>query len=174
MTKKKYKDPEFTISKVYTKTGDGGTTSLVGGQKVPKTNLRINAYGEVDELNSIIGICIEELKVFKKKYKQFDSLIQSLFRIQNDLFNLGTILATIPDDMTPSMPRVTNDDIDILEQKIDEMNTNSGLEIRISKQDLIRGKITFRKKDSVKLTITIPVYKKNEIGKIYREILNIR
>ena len=70
--------------------------------------------------------------------------------------------------------KISNDDIDILEQKIDEMNTNSGLEIRISKQDLIRGKITFRKKDSVKLTITIPVYKKNEIGKIYREILNIR
>ena len=70
--------------------------------------------------------------------------------------------------------KISNDDIDILEQKIDEMNTNSGLEIRISKQDLIRGKITFRKKDSVKLTITTPVYKKNEIGKIYREILNIR
>jgi len=70
--------------------------------------------------------------------------------------------------------KISNDDIDVLEQKIDEMNTNSGLEIRISKQDLIRGKITFRKKDSVKLTITTPVYKKNEISKIYREILNIR
>jgi len=72
------------------------------------------------------------------------------------------------------IPKISNDDVDILEQKIDEMNKNSGLEIRISKQDLIRGKITFGKKDSVKLTITTPVYKKNEIGKIYREILNIR
>ena len=70
--------------------------------------------------------------------------------------------------------KISNDDIDVLEQKIDEMNTNSGLEIRISKQDLIRGKISFGKKDSVKLTITTPVYKKNEISKIYREILNIR
>ena len=70
--------------------------------------------------------------------------------------------------------KISNDDIDVLEQKIDEMNKNSGLEIRISKQDLIRGKITFGKKDSVKLTITTPVYKKNEISKIYREILNIR
>ena len=70
--------------------------------------------------------------------------------------------------------KISNDDIDILEQKIDEMNANSGVEIRISKQDLIRGKISFGKKDSVKLTITTPVYKKNEIGKIYREILNIR
>ena len=70
--------------------------------------------------------------------------------------------------------KISNDDIDVLEQKIDEMNKNSGLEIRISKQDLIRGKISFGKRDSVKLIITTPVYKKNEIGKIYREILNIR
>ena len=70
--------------------------------------------------------------------------------------------------------KISNDDIDVLEQKIDEMNKNSGLEIRISKQDLIRGKISFGKRDSVKLTITTPVYKKNEIGKIYREILNIK
>jgi len=70
--------------------------------------------------------------------------------------------------------KISNDDIDVLEQKIDEMNKNSGLEIRISKQDLIRGKISFGKRDSIKLTITTPVYKKNEISKIYREILNIR
>mgnify|MGYP003990075197 FL=1 len=60
MTEKKYKDPTFTISKVYTKMGDNGKTSLVGGQKVLKSNIRIHAYGEVDELNSIIGLCIEE------------------------------------------------------------------------------------------------------------------
>jgi len=70
--------------------------------------------------------------------------------------------------------KISNDDIDVLEQKIDEMNKNSGLEIRISKQDLIRGKISFGKRDSIKLTIITPVYKKNEISKIYREILNIR
>ena len=70
--------------------------------------------------------------------------------------------------------KISNDDIDVLEQKIDEMNVNSGLEIRISKQDLIRDKISFRKRDSIKLTITTPVYKKNDIGKNYREILNIR
>jgi len=70
--------------------------------------------------------------------------------------------------------KISNNDIDVLEQKIDEMNVNSGLEIRISKQDLIRDKISFRKRDSIKLTITTPVYKKNDIGKNYREILNIR
>ena len=56
MTDKKFKDPTITISKVYTKTGDTGKTSLVGGQKVLKSNIRINAFGEIDELNSIVGM----------------------------------------------------------------------------------------------------------------------
>ena len=58
--------------------------------------------------------------------------------------------------------------------ELDKMKKNSGLQIRLSKQDLIRRRISFEKKDSVKLIITTPVYKKNEIGRIYREILNIR
>jgi len=70
--------------------------------------------------------------------------------------------------------KISNDDLETLESELDEMNKNYGLQIRISKQDLIRGKISFGKSDSVKLTITTPVYKKNEIAKIYREILNIR
>ena len=119
MTDKKYKDPTFTISKVYTKTGDDGKTSLVGGQKVLKSNVRIHAYGEIDELNSVIGLCIEELKLLDKN---FNSLIKSLIRIQNDLFNLGTILATMPDDMTDKMPKITSDDIEVLENEIDKVN----------------------------------------------------
>ena len=75
MSNKKYKDPNFTISKVYTKTGDDGRTSLVGGQKVLKSNVRIHAYGEIDELNSIVGLCIEELKLSSNN---FDSLVKSL------------------------------------------------------------------------------------------------
>ena len=119
MTNKKYKDPTFTISKVYTKTGDDGKTSLVGGQKVLKSNVRIHAYGEIDELNSVIGLCIEELKLLDQN---FNSLIKSLIRIQNDLFNLGTILATMPDDMTDKMPKITSDDIEVLENEIDKVN----------------------------------------------------
>ena len=119
MNDKKYKDPTFTISKVYTKTGDDGKTSLVGGQKVLKSNVRIHAYGEIDELNSVIGLCIEELKLLDQN---FNSLIKSLIRIQNDLFNLGTILATMPDDMTDKMPKITSDDIEVLENEIDKVN----------------------------------------------------
>tara|TARA_B100000287_G_scaffold415870_1_gene449945 strand:+ start:203 stop:820 length:618 start_codon:yes stop_codon:yes gene_type:complete len=121
MTNKKYKDPTFTISKVYTKTGDSGKTSLVGGQKVLKSNIRINAFGEIDELNSVVGICVEELKL--QKY-DFSKLIQSLHRVQNDLFNLGTILATEPEDMVATMPRITLEDIQVLENEIDLANKN--------------------------------------------------
>ena len=121
MTNKKYKDPTFTISKVYTKTGDSGKTSLVGGQKVLKSNIRINAFGEIDELNSVVGICVEELKL--QKY-DFSKLIQSLHRVQNDLFNLGTILATESEDMVASMPRITLEDIQVLENEIDLANKN--------------------------------------------------
>ena len=119
MSKEKFNDPNITISKVYTKSGDDGKTSLVGGQKVLKTNIRINAFGEIDELNSIIGLSIEELKLIDHN---FDSLINTLYRIQNDLFNLGTILATKPQDMTESMPRITAHDIKVLENEIDKSN----------------------------------------------------
>lgn len=121
MSDKKYKNPDFIISKVYTKTGDKGKTSLVGGQKISKSNIRIESYGEVDELNAIIGICIEEIKLLQNK-GAFNNLVNSLIKIQNDLFNLGTILATLPEDMNSKMPQVTMDDIKILENKIDEAN----------------------------------------------------
>ena len=119
MATKKYKDPTFTISKVYTKTGDSGKTSLVGGQKVLKSNVRIHAYGEIDELNSVVGICVEELKMLNL---DFSKLINTLHSVQNDLFNLGTILATEPQDMTPNMPRISEEDIEVLENEIDFAN----------------------------------------------------
>ena len=119
MADKKFKDPEFTISKVYTKTGDSGKTSLVGGQKVLKSNIRINAFGEIDELNSVVGICVEELKMLNL---DFSKLINTLHSVQNDLFNLGTILATEPQDMTSNMPRISEEDIEVLENEIDFAN----------------------------------------------------
>jgi len=119
MADKKFKDPEFTISKVYTKTGDSGKTSLVGGQRVLKSNIRINAFGEIDELNSVVGICVEELKMLNL---DFSKLINTLHSVQNDLFNLGTILATEPEDMSPNMPRISEEDIEVLENEIDFAN----------------------------------------------------
>ena len=98
--------------KIYTKTGDGGETSLFGGQRVSKDNLRIESYGTVDELNSIIGVAISFLKE-----GEFKTLLQQL---QNDLFNLGADLATPQEKTSGNIIRIQSKDSLKLERIIDE------------------------------------------------------
>jgi len=109
--------------KIYTKTGDTGETSLFGGQRVKKYNLRIEAYGTIDELNSYIGL-IRDQKLDKKS---FDVLI----KIQNQLFTIGAMLATPPDKEKLKsgkdrlqIPKISKNDIELLEVEIDAMNTS--------------------------------------------------
>ena len=89
MSNKKYNDPNIMISKVYTRKGDSGKTQLIGGEEVDKNHPRILLYGNLDELNAIIGLCIEEVKLINKKYPQLQKLIHKLKNLQNVLFNLG-------------------------------------------------------------------------------------
>ncbi len=97
------------ITKVYTKTGDKGLTSLVGGERVSKASLRVDSYGDVDELNAVLGII---------RSQGIDSEINSLIiTIQNDLFIMGADLASPPDI---EVPRVTQESISNLEQAIDK------------------------------------------------------
>ncbi len=107
--------------KIYTKTGDKGETSLFGGTRVPKYNLRIEAYGTVDELNSYIGL-IRDQKIDEKVFN-------ILVKIQNDLFTLGAMLATPKDkELLKSgkerlnIPKIVETDITSLETEIDNMN----------------------------------------------------
>ncbi len=97
--------------KIYTKTGDNGTTSLFDGQRVRKDNLRVETYGTVDELNSIIGLAL----AFGVPQEMKDDLI----RINNDLFILGSDLATPINDQL-KVNRIGDQHIKWLEQKIDE------------------------------------------------------
>lgn len=102
-------------SKIYTKTGDKGTTSLIGGTKVPKSHLRIEAYGTVDELNSYIGLC---------KDLATDRLSRNILQeIQDRLFTIGSSLACDP-EKEPKMkiPDLKEDDVTLLEKEIDRMN----------------------------------------------------
>ena len=78
------------ITKVYTRTGDDGTTGLGGGQRVPKDGLRVSAYGAVDELSSAIGVAVA--------CGTIDELVAPLKRIQNDLFHLGSDLCVLEED----------------------------------------------------------------------------
>lgn len=99
---------------VYTRTGDQGVTSLVGGKRVPKTSLRIECYGTIDELNSQLGL----LLTYLNEHSDSDCLI----RIQEQLFAIGNILATDPDSATPSKCKITEEDVIELEHCIDKAN----------------------------------------------------
>ncbi|MGB3468868.1 MAG: cob(I)yrinic acid a,c-diamide adenosyltransferase [Cyclobacteriaceae bacterium] len=101
--------------KVYTKTGDKGQTSLIGGKKVSKADLRIEAYGTVDELNSFIGL-LRDQEVNQTSERQ--SLLQD---IQDNLFVIGSILATVPGYTKFKLPEITEANVDQLEEAIDEM-----------------------------------------------------
>jgi cob(I)alamin adenosyltransferase len=100
--------------KIYTKTGDKGQTSLIGGTRVPKFDIRIEAYGTVDELNSNIGL-IRDQKI--------DSHSQSiLIEIQDRLFTIGSLLAADPENNKMVLPKILEKDIELLELEIDKMN----------------------------------------------------
>jgi cob(I)alamin adenosyltransferase len=106
--------------KIYTKTGDKGETGLIGGRRVSKSDLRIIAYGSIDELNSNIGLIISVLS--KKNRDLFFDLIDLLIKVQNDLFIIGSDLAdpTAILENEAHTPRVAENMASYLEQIIDK------------------------------------------------------
>jgi cob(I)alamin adenosyltransferase len=108
------------LNKIYTKTGDDGTTALGSGERRPKDDLRIEAYGTVDETNAAVGLARSELSA------EFAELDAVLAAIQNDLFDLGAELAT-PDDGEPKdfeSLRVVEAQVERLEHDIDRLNAD--------------------------------------------------
>ncbi|MBS1832466.1 MAG: cob(I)yrinic acid a,c-diamide adenosyltransferase [Acidobacteria bacterium] len=112
-----FNEPRLALNRIYTKRGDTGETSLAGGQRVAKDNLRIEAYGTVDELNSVTG-----LARLTATDAGLHDLAAILLRIQHELFNLGSILATLPEDVHPAQPRITPVESLQLETEMDAMN----------------------------------------------------
>ncbi len=107
--------------KIYTKTGDKGTTSLIGGTRVPKHDLRIESYGTIDELNSFIGLLRDKIP-----HKEIEN---NLIKIQNELFNLGAFLSLDPEKNKLAngkdrlnIPPISDELIESLEKQIDLMN----------------------------------------------------
>ena len=109
------------INKVYTRTGDEGETGLVGGRRIPKEHLRIEAYGTVDELNSVIGLCGSFLSQ-KASSAHRDKLDLILEAVQQRLFDIGSELATLPGDEYEGQVKVSNEDTAWMEEVIDLMN----------------------------------------------------
>lgn len=119
---KKYRDPELAINRVYTKKGDAGETRLVGGQKVQKSHIRIESYGTLDELNAFVGQARQTIADEYGEREELEGLKAELFKVQHQLFNLGSVLATLPEDVGEYMPRVTTEDVEALEASIDRFN----------------------------------------------------
>lgn len=113
-----FNEPKLALNRIYTRRGDQGLTSLVGGQRVSKDALRIESYGTVDELNSFVGLAV----ISASARPETSSLADILVRVQHELFNLGSILATLPEDVHPRQPQVTAVEIEQLEREIDEAN----------------------------------------------------
>lgn len=108
------------MAKIYTKTGDTGGTALVGGQRVPKTHVQIEAYGTVDELNSNLGVVRAQLGA----QGNLQNLDQQLETIQHWLFDLGSLLAATPEDRIQYKLRpLTEQHVVWLEKRIDELQT---------------------------------------------------
>lgn len=109
--------------KIYTKTGDKGTTALFGGTRVPKHHIRIDSYGTVDELNSWIGLLRDQ--------ESGEHINKVLIEVQDRLFTVGAILATDPEKAVLkngkerlNIPKISENDINLLENEIDDMNTS--------------------------------------------------
>jgi cob(I)alamin adenosyltransferase len=107
------------ITRVYTRTGDAGKTRLAGGQQVWKDDLRVEAYGTVDELNAAVGVVRAFHAGEHGRGAGTAKLDAELRWIQNKLFDLGGLLATTPGQVFPNMPRVTEQDVRRLEHLMD-------------------------------------------------------
>ena len=105
------------LTRIYTRTGDDGTTGLVGGQRIKKNALRIESYGTVDELSSAIGLARAALA--HETHQRARELDTWLAWTQDALFNLGSDLATLPNDRWAGMPLIAPDDAKALERAID-------------------------------------------------------
>jgi cob(I)alamin adenosyltransferase len=111
------------LTKIYTRGGDKGLTGLVGGKRVPKESTRLEAYGTVDELNAIIGLVRTEAPDFwtglGNDYQWYTEMLR---RIQNELFDVGSELATPPEVKYPDMHQMSAGEVTALEAEIDRMN----------------------------------------------------
>lgn len=120
MEEKTFNEPRLVLNRIYTRGGDSGMTGLVGGQRVSKDDLRIECYGTVDELNAFVGLARVSLTELQNdRLTELDAI---LHRVQHELFNLGSILATLPEDVHPKQPRITEAEVRLLETEIDRMN----------------------------------------------------
>lgn len=124
MTDATFNEPRIALNRIYTRMGDAGETRLVGGQRVRKDDPRIDCYGTVDELNAFVGLARATAEQMADSTARLGGLARVLKRVQHELFNLGSILATLPEDVHPKQPQIMPADVARLEREIDEANAD--------------------------------------------------
>ena len=117
-----YRDPDVTLNRIYTRHGDGGETRLVGGATASKDSVKLEAYGTIDELGAFVGQARLSALEGAAAAPRLGRLAAILLRVQHELFNLGSMLATPPADLKPQQPRVAERDVAQLEREIDAAN----------------------------------------------------
>lgn len=117
-----FQEPRLALNRIYTRTGDAGETRLASGERVAKDCARIECYGTIDELNAFTGLAAVSATGASAACPALSELAAILERVQHELFNLGSILATAPGKAGPRQARVTEADIAGLEAAIDRMN----------------------------------------------------
>ena len=122
MADDKFREPNLTLHRIYTRGGDSGTTGLVNGRRVAKDDPMVEAYGTIDELNSLVGRAREILLGDAEECPRLAPLGATLLRVQHELFNLGSEVATDPGSLGASQPRVLPRDVERLEAEIDRIN----------------------------------------------------
>jgi cob(I)alamin adenosyltransferase len=127
--------PTDRAPKIYTRTGDKGKTSLIGGTRVSKSNLRLDAYGTIDELNSVIGVLQHDIKTEFAGRKESGELAQVLSAIQNELFDVGSQLACEDVALRKKLPSVGPERITELELLMDRFT----LELKPLKNFILPG-----------------------------------
>jgi len=110
-------------TKIYTKVGDSGQTSIIGKDRVSKSDLRLAAYGTVDELNATLGLCVTNLKAAAVSILDLRSVHELLTQFQNDLFAIGSQLACADNSMKEKMPKVRVSSVYDMEVHIDKMSS---------------------------------------------------
>lgn len=123
MSEQTFNEPRIALNRIYTRAGDGGETRLVGGQRISKDDPRIECYGTVDELNAFVGLARTTAEQLSQRAEPLRHFAARLKRVQHELFNLGSILATLPQDVHPNQPRITAAEVEQLERELDEANS---------------------------------------------------
>ncbi len=122
MADRVFREPRIVLNRIYTRGGDGGETRLVNGRRVRKDDPRVEAYGTVDELNAAVGQAKENLLRAATDCPELAPLGETLLRVQHELFNLGSEVATDSESLGSRQPRVLPSDVERLEAEVDLLN----------------------------------------------------